>query len=132
MPELPEVETVRLGLAPAMEGARFKKVETRRKDLRWPFPKDFIKRLEGQKVEGVGRRAKYLLLGLSNGKTLLSHLGMTGSWRFAEHAIDKPPRSSSIFARTRPSSSGSFTAHPRCGSSRTRAPLAPPRWSERR
>jgi formamidopyrimidine-DNA glycosylase len=81
VPELPEVETVRRGLAPAMEGARFKKVETRRKDLRWPFPKDFIKRLEGQKVEGVGRRAKYLTVDVSSGDVLLMHLGMSGSFR---------------------------------------------------
>ena len=81
MPELPEVETVRRGLAPAMEGARFKKVEVRRGDLRWPLPKDFAKRLEGQKVEGLGRRAKYLLADLSSGEVLLMHLGMSGSFR---------------------------------------------------
>ena len=81
VPELPEVETVRRGLAPAMEGARFTKVETRRKDLRWPLPKDFIKRLEGQKVEGVGRRAKYLTVDVSSGDVLLMHLGMSGSFR---------------------------------------------------
>ena len=60
MPELPEVETVRRGLAPVMEGARFSRVEARRGDLRWPLPKDFAKRLEGTKVEGIGRRGKYL------------------------------------------------------------------------
>jgi len=81
MPELPEVETVRRGLAPAMEGARFKKVEVRRKDLRWPLPRDFAKRLEGQKVEGVGRRAKYLTVDVSTGDVLLMHLGMSGSFR---------------------------------------------------
>jgi formamidopyrimidine-DNA glycosylase len=81
MPELPEVETVRRGLAPAMEGARFKKVEVRRPDLRWKLPKDFAKRLEGQKVEGLGRRAKYLLGHLSSGEVLLMHLGMSGSFR---------------------------------------------------
>lgn len=81
MPELPEVETVRRGLAPAMEGARFKKVEMRRKDLRWPLPKDFVMRLEGQKVEGVGRRAKYLTVDVSSGDVLLMHLGMSGSFR---------------------------------------------------
>ncbi len=81
MPELPEVETVRRGLAPAMEGARFVKVEAHRKDLRWPLPKDFIKRLEGQAVEGVGRRAKYLTVDLSSGDVLLMHLGMSGSFR---------------------------------------------------
>ncbi len=81
MPELPEVETVRRGLAPAMEGARFRKVEARRKDLRWPLPKDFVARLEGQKVEGLGRRAKYLLADLSSGDVLMMHLGMSGSFR---------------------------------------------------
>jgi formamidopyrimidine-DNA glycosylase len=81
MPELPEVETVRMGLAPAMEGARFKRLEVRRRDLRWPLPKDFAKRLQGQKVEGLGRRAKYLLADLSSGEVLLMHLGMSGSFR---------------------------------------------------
>ena len=81
MPELPEVETVRRGLAPAMEGARFRKVEARRGDLRWPLPKDFVQRLEGQTVEGLGRRAKYLIADLSSGEVLLMHLGMSGSFR---------------------------------------------------
>ena len=86
MPELPEVETVRRGLAPAMEGERFKAVEVRRGDLRWPLPKDFAKRLEGQKVEGLGRRAKYLTADLSSGEVLLMHLGMSGSFRVGEDA----------------------------------------------
>ena len=81
MPELPEVETVRRGLAPAMEGARFTNVEARRRDLRWPLPKDFAKRLKGQTVEGLGRRAKYLLADLSSGDVLVMHLGMSGSFR---------------------------------------------------
>jgi formamidopyrimidine-DNA glycosylase len=81
MPELPEVETVRVGLSPAMEGARFKQVEVRQRRLRWPLPKDFEKRLQGQKVEGLGRRAKYLLADLSSGDVLLMHLGMSGSMR---------------------------------------------------
>ena len=80
MPELPEVETVRRGLAPAMEGARFSKVELRRGDLRWPLPKDFAHRLEGKTVTGLGRRAKYLLADLSSGDVLLMHLGMSGSF----------------------------------------------------
>ena len=80
MPELPEVETVRHGLAPAMEGARFSKVELRRGDLRWPLPKDFARRLEGKTVTGLGRRAKYLLADLSSGDVLLMHLGMSGSF----------------------------------------------------
>jgi formamidopyrimidine-DNA glycosylase len=80
MPELPEVETVRRGLQPAMEGARFDKVEIRRGDLRWPLPKDFAQRLEGKKVTGIGRRAKYLLVDLSSNDVLLMHLGMSGSF----------------------------------------------------
>src|SRR5262249_28622681 len=81
MPELPEVETVRRGLQPVMEGARFTKVEARRGDLRWPLPKDFVARLEGKIVEGLGRRAKYLLADLSSGDVLLMHLGMSGRFR---------------------------------------------------
>jgi formamidopyrimidine-DNA glycosylase len=81
VPELPEVETVRRGLAPAMEGARLIMIEVRRPDLRFPFPKDFAKRLAGQTVTGLGRRAKYLLADLSSGEVLLMHLGMSGSFR---------------------------------------------------
>jgi formamidopyrimidine-DNA glycosylase len=84
MPELPEVETVRRGLQPVMEGARFTRVEARRGDLRWPLPKDFAARLEGKTVEGLGRRAKYLLADLSSGDVLLMHLGMSGSFRVAQ------------------------------------------------
>jgi formamidopyrimidine-DNA glycosylase len=84
MPELPEVETVRRGLAPVMEGARFDKVEARRGDLRWPLPKDFAARLQGKTVTGLGRRAKYLLADLSSGDVLLMHLGMSGSFRVAQ------------------------------------------------
>jgi len=80
MPELPEVETVRRGLEPAMDGARFVKVEVRRGDLRWPLPKDFARRLEGKTVTGLGRRAKYLLADLSSGDVLIMHLGMSGSF----------------------------------------------------
>ena len=80
MPELPEVETVRRGLEPAMDGARFAKVEVRRGDLRWPLPKDFAQRLEGNSVTGLGRRAKYLLVDLSSGDVLIMHLGMSGSF----------------------------------------------------
>src|ERR1700685_220972 len=85
MPELPEVETVRRGLAPAMEGARFSKVEVRRPDLRWPLPRNFARRLHGQTVTGLGRRAKYLLADLSSGDVLLMHLGMSGSF----HVFDE-------------------------------------------
>ncbi len=86
MPELPEVETVRRGLEPAMEGARFVRVEARRRDLRRPFPKDFVGRLEGKTVIGLGRRAKYLTADLSSGEVLLMHLGMSGSFRVGKDA----------------------------------------------
>ena len=91
MPELPEVETVRLGLVPAMEGARFVKVEARRPDLRWPFPKDFVSRLEGKTVTGLGRRAKYLLADLSSGDVLIMHLGMSGSFRVGKDGEEATP-----------------------------------------
>lgn len=92
MPELPEVETVRRGLAPWLEGARIEKVRLNRPDLRFPFPRGLADAITGQEIVRVGRRAKYLLIELGNGQTVLSHLGMTGSWRFAEHGIDKAPR----------------------------------------
>jgi formamidopyrimidine-DNA glycosylase len=91
MPELPEVETVRRGLAPVMEGARFNKVEARRPDLRWPLPKRFAKRLTGKTVEGLGRRAKYLLADLSSGEVLLMHLGMSGSFRVSKDGAKHTP-----------------------------------------
>src|SRR5436305_13720240 len=81
MPELPEVDTVRRGLQPAMEGFRIVKAEARRKDLRFPFQKDFVARLEGKTVTGLGGRAKYLMADLSSGDVLLMHLGMSGSFR---------------------------------------------------
>jgi formamidopyrimidine-DNA glycosylase len=87
MPELPEVETVRRGLAPAMEGARIDKVEVRHRGLRWPIAKDFEKRLEGQTVTSVGRRAKYLIVDVASGDVLVMHLGMSGSFRVNDGRI---------------------------------------------
>lgn len=81
MPELPEVETVRRGLQPFMEGARFLAVDVRRPDLRFPFPPDFARRLTGFTVERLLRRAKYLVADLSSGESLIMHLGMSGSFR---------------------------------------------------
>jgi formamidopyrimidine-DNA glycosylase len=78
MPELPEVETVMMGLKPALEGHRFTHVETRRGDLRIPFPKDFARRLTGRKVTRLWRRAKYIMAELDGGETLVIHLGMSG------------------------------------------------------
>jgi len=81
VPELPEVETVRRGLAPVMEGARILNVEARRPDLRQPLPADFKKRLINETVTSLGRRAKYLLADLASGDVLIMHLGMSGSFR---------------------------------------------------
>jgi formamidopyrimidine-DNA glycosylase len=91
MPELPEVETVRRGLQPAMEGAKILKAEARRKDLRFPFQKDFTARLEGQVVTGLGRRAKYLMADLGSGDVLLMHLGMSGSFRVLDDGGSNTP-----------------------------------------
>jgi len=91
MPELPEVETVRRGLASVLEGAQFLRVEARRGDLRWPLPNDFVKRLEGHTVTGLGRRAKYLLAELSSGEVLLMHLGMSGSFRVVQAGTEGLP-----------------------------------------
>ncbi len=87
MPELPEVETVKRGLAPSMEGARVKRLELRRKDLRFPFPDRLAERLEGKSIISLSRRAKYLLITFDDGLTLISHLGMSGSYRI-ETAVD--------------------------------------------
>ena len=78
MPELPEVETVKRGLQPSVEGRRFIYVETRRADLRIPFPEDFENRLTGRRVERLWRRAKYIMADLEGGETLVIHLGMSG------------------------------------------------------
>jgi formamidopyrimidine-DNA glycosylase len=91
MPELPEVETVRRGLQPVMEGFKIVKAEARRKDLRFPFQKDFVKRLEGQTVTGLGRRAKYLMADLGSGDVLLMHLGMSGSFRVVSDESNSAP-----------------------------------------
>jgi formamidopyrimidine-DNA glycosylase len=78
MPELPEVETVRRGLAPVLVGNRILRVEARRLDLRWPLPKNFAGRLEGRRVIELKRRAKYLLAHLDDGQVWIIHLGMSG------------------------------------------------------
>ncbi|MEM9551689.1 MAG: bifunctional DNA-formamidopyrimidine glycosylase/DNA-(apurinic or apyrimidinic site) lyase [Pseudomonadota bacterium] len=78
MPELPEVETVRRGLAPVMEGDRIAHAAVNRPDLRWPFPPHMAERLTGRRVERLWRRSKYLMADLDSGETLLMHLGMSG------------------------------------------------------
>ena len=91
MPELPEVETVRRGLAPAMEGRRIEHVTLGRPDLRFPFPERFVERLAGRMVERIDRRAKYLLVRLSGGETLLMHLGMTGRYSIEAKDLARQP-----------------------------------------
>lgn len=78
MPELPEVETVRRGLLPAMEGAVIQRADVNRPDLRWPFPDRMAARLTGATVTALRRRSKYILADLSTGETLIIHLGMSG------------------------------------------------------
>ncbi len=83
MPELPEVETVRRGLAPVLEGQRLSRVEARRADLRFPFPDGFVQRLTGATIQRLERRAKYLMGVLDRGETLVMHLGMSGRFEIA-------------------------------------------------
>jgi formamidopyrimidine-DNA glycosylase len=90
MPELPEVESVRRMLAPAMSGATITQVLLRRANLRQPFPKTFRTELEGRRVESVERRGKYLLVALDSGATLLMHLGMSGSFRLDGATVPRP------------------------------------------
>lgn len=100
MPELPEVETVRLGLLPVLEGHVLTDVVTRRGDLRMPFPKDFAARTKGRKVTALRRRAKYILADLDSGESLVIHLGMSGRMsvyaegkqrRIGNYVYDKAP-----------------------------------------
>lgn len=91
MPELPEVETVRRGLQPVLEGARIARVEARRPDLRFPFPERFAERLEGRRVTALGRRAKYLLAHVEGGPLLICHLGMSGSFRIERQGEGDTP-----------------------------------------
>ncbi|MCP1198774.1 bifunctional DNA-formamidopyrimidine glycosylase/DNA-(apurinic or apyrimidinic site) lyase [Notoacmeibacter sp. MSK16QG-6] len=90
MPELPEVETVRRGLAPFLEGATIERFEARRPDLRFPLPDHIEEICNGRLITGLGRRAKYLLFHLDDDMTLISHLGMSGSWRIESDGLSKP------------------------------------------
>lgn len=91
MPELPEVETVRRGLQPVLEGARIVRVETRRPNLRFPFPEKFSERLDGRTITALGRRAKYLTMHTDGGPALICHLGMTGSFRIEDGCDSATP-----------------------------------------
>lgn len=90
MPEMPEVETVRRGLAPVLVNAQIEKVALNRADLRFPFPERFRERLVGRRIDGLSRRAKYLLVALDSGDTLIMHLGMSGSFRIEREKEETP------------------------------------------
>lgn len=86
MPELPEVETTRRGIAPFLTGHAVTRVLLRRRDLRWPVPRALTSNLPGQRIDSVERRAKYLLLHTGAGSALL-HLGMSGSLRIVDATV---------------------------------------------
>ena len=87
MPELPEVETVRRGLAPVMEGVVIAQAQVNRPDLRWPFPESMAERLTGKRVLRLRRRSKYILADLDSDETLLIHLGMSGRMTISGHTV---------------------------------------------
>lgn len=93
MPELPEVETVKRGLAPTFEGGQLIRVDQNRPDLRFPFPSDFVDRLTGRVVTSLSRRSKYLLADIDCGDVLIMHLGMSGSFRIENDADNTTPGS---------------------------------------
>lgn len=99
MPELPEVETVRRGLAPVMEGQQIVKVHQRRADLRFSLPERFCERLEGTTIEHLGRQAKFLTARLSSGEILIMHLGMTGRFTVSGEFHDHFHHASGLHAR---------------------------------
>src|ERR1051325_7126111 len=104
LPELPEVETVRLGLQPVVEGHRFTRVETRRGDLRTPFPEQFAERLTGRRIIRLRRRGKYILGDLDEGETLVIHLGMSG--RMSVYVHEKTGRLGKFRYELAPDDSG--------------------------
>jgi len=91
VPELPEVETVRTGLIPALQGRLVERVKLNRANLRFPFPERMAERLAGRRVERIDRRAKYLLLRLAGDETLLVHLGMSGRFSIEAAAATQQP-----------------------------------------
>ncbi|MCZ4272157.1 bifunctional DNA-formamidopyrimidine glycosylase/DNA-(apurinic or apyrimidinic site) lyase [Maritalea porphyrae] len=92
MPELPEVETVKNGLAPFMDGATIKRIVLNRPNLRFPFPDGFQELLEGQQIGQLRRRAKYLIVPLMSGTNMLAHLGMSGSFKINAELIEGTAR----------------------------------------
>jgi formamidopyrimidine-DNA glycosylase len=126
MPELPEVETVRRGLQPVLEGARLAEVRTFRPDLRFPFPERFEERLAGALVERLDRRAKYLLATLSTGETLVMHLGMSGRFTVTlpgqalepggfYYAAAPDPKHTHVLFRTEAGAAVAYNDHRRFG-----------------
>ncbi len=99
MPELPEVETVRRGLQPHLEGARILRAEARRPDLRWPLPPDLVQVLTGARVTGLRRRSKYILADLEDRGSLLLHLGMSGRMLIEDEAQGAFHRDPAILPR---------------------------------
>lgn len=99
MPELPEVETVRRGLSPHLEGSRIARAEARRPDLRWPLPTDLVQVLTGARVTALRRRSKYLLADLDRGPTLLIHLGMSGRMLVEDAGLAGFHRDPAVLAR---------------------------------
>jgi formamidopyrimidine-DNA glycosylase len=87
MPELPEVETVKAGIAPVMQGHVIAQADVNRPDLRWPFPERMAERLAGKRVLGLRRRSKYILVDLDSAETLLIHLGMSGRMLISGHTV---------------------------------------------
>lgn len=98
MPELPEVETVCRGLAAELAGRQLRDVVLRRSDLRQPFPPSFVERLIGSRIETILRRAKYILITLDSGETLLCHLGMSGTFRFSSDPATIEPHDHVVFS----------------------------------
>lgn len=99
MPELPEVETVRRGLAPHLEGRIIARAEARRPDLRWPLPPDLVQVLTGARVTGLRRRSKYILIDLQDRGSLLLHLGMSGRMVIEDESLGDFHRDPAILAR---------------------------------
>ncbi|QEH97401.1 bifunctional DNA-formamidopyrimidine glycosylase/DNA-(apurinic or apyrimidinic site) lyase [Gluconobacter thailandicus] len=101
MPELPEVETVMRGFRTAFEGQRIRHVTVNRPDLRWPFPLDLRERLEGQDVLSFHRRAKYILMRVGNGTSMMLHLGMSGRLLLGPSGMNTtPPRHEHLVLET--------------------------------
>jgi formamidopyrimidine-DNA glycosylase len=114
MPELPEVETVRRGLVPVLEGAVIERVELRRPDLRFPFSPRFAAHLKGRRIEALRRRGKYLLVELDADLVLLMHLGMSGSFRV--EGSEPVARNAPYYARGKNAAHDHVVMHLKSGS----------------